>query len=123
MKYSGFQQVQKQAFKVESTWPSELLSDFNPLLNKSSGFLQYTQGQVCSHILYEHTASNFSVTELVPIDTQVTGRGKCANAELGHYTKQNNPDNYNFITPTMNAYTYIQNKSFLYCLTSPWGKD
>ena len=76
-----------------------LLWDFNPLLNKSSGFLQHTGGQVCSHIWYERAASTFSITELVPKDAQVTGRGKCANAELGHYTMQNNPDNYNFIIP------------------------
>jgi len=26
-------------------------------------------------------------------------------AELGYYTMQNNPDNYNFVTTTMNVYT------------------
>lgn len=91
-----------------------LLWDFNPLLNKSSGFLQHTVGQVCSHILHEHAASSFSVTELVPIHAHVTGRGICDNAKLGHYTMQNNPDNYNFMTPTISTYTLIYKINHFY---------
>ena len=92
-----------------------LLWDLNPLLNNSlMGFLQHTGVQLCSHILYERAASTFSVTELVPIDTYVTGGGECANAVLGYYTMQNNPNNYNFVTPIMNAYTLIYKINLFY---------
>lgn len=94
------------------------------ILSKSPGFLQHTAGQVCSHILYECAASTFSMTELVPVDAYLTGRGKCAIAVLGYYTMSNNPDNYHFSnTHHESLHTCIKNSHFLHWLTCPWGKD